>query len=569
MDLPTAAPTPAEIVELGKLLQPLRDNPDLLKRFIDAMDRGDAQTLSAIVKELKIHRFCFFVCYWFCSLRCRRFCVQICSGLRAAVPDPLADIRDSIEALSVVAKDEGVLTRALEAFRKQDVKGFRGVLEPLGILRLCVIICRFFCYWHCFRVCFIVCREIPKIDLTIPELREFGLGLGRLVKDDAQLARVGNALVKEDPRGWSAAIDELKLGPFCYYLCHWICFGRCDLYCWILCPPGCLTTFRYIGGYNILTGINSVSGLTTGDSRAFYLSIRLNGILCKQHSGGPAEYRFEYKELPAGAWTPVPTDWIDKTVIGKWQSTIPPPPDDVKDYTVKGTAPNDKVANLTLDGWVHVPQESNVNDAGGNFAPNGDLINLNTIKMATWTDLNISGITAGQTTAPAGLGADKLFALRLRVRRIGQPATEVTAGTCDKLAIYNAHYDNVTHKGTWAPQLVSDQLGVAMVNVQEIGTGCAKIVNTLTIKYTAAHPNLGPVGITMDGPGGPYGATLVDDAGATPPNRFGTASVVLPPGVTVADLKKCAYLVKLGVTLLLTTGDSVPDPIHDEVAFCK
>lgn len=572
VDLPTEAPKPGELVELARLLQPLRENPDLLKRFTDAMDHSDAKALGAIVKELKIHRFCFFVCYWICSLRCRRFCVQLCAGAQRVQEDPLAEIRDSLEALSVVAKDERVLASSLEAFSKQDVNRFRAALEPLGILRLCAIICRFFCYWNCFRICLIVCKAIPKVDLTIPELREFGLGLGRLVQDEARLTRTTSALLKEDPRGWSAAIDELKLAPFCYYLCHWICFTRCDLYCWILCPPGCLTTFRYIGDHNILSEINSTAagnGLTTADSRAFFLTLRLNGILCKQHSGGQGEYRFEFRELPAGAWTPVPTDWIERTEIGQWQSTVPSPPDDVKPYTVKGTAPNDKVAILTADGWVQIPQESNVNDAGGNFAPNGDLINLNSQKMAAWTDINLSGITAGQSTAPATLGVDKLFGLRLRVRRVGHPATEVTAGTCEKVAIYNGHYDNVTHKGSWAPALESDQLGVAMVNVEEIGSGCAKITNALTIKYTAAHPNLGPVGITMDGPGGPYGTTLADDAGATPPNRFGTASVVLPPGVTIASLDKCAYLVTMSVTLLLTTGDTAPDPIYDVVAFCK
>jgi hypothetical protein len=573
VELPTAAPTPGELVELARLLVPLRENPDLLKRFTDAMDRGDAQTLGAIVKDLKIQRFCFFVCYWICSLRCRRFCIRICAGPQtAAEADPNDEIRDSIEALAALAKDEAGLMKALDVFRKQDVNGFHSVLEQFGILRLCIIACRFFCYWNCFRICLIVCREIPKIDLTIPELREFGLALGKLAQDEARLTRVNEALVREDLAAWGAIIEELRLGRFCYYLCHWICFVRCDLYCWILCPPGCLTTFRYIGGYNILTGINSTAagnGLTTADSRAFFLTVRLNGVVCKQHSGGPAEYRFEFRTLPAGAWTPVPPDWIERTEIGLWQSTVPAPPDDVKPYTVKGTAPTDKVATLTVDGWVHVPQESNVNNAGGNFAPNGNLINLNTVKMATWTDLNIAGITAGQSTAPAGLGADKLFGLRLRVRRIGMPATEVTAGTCEKVAVYNAKYDNVTHKGTWAPVLESNQLGVVMVNVLEIGTGCAKITNALTIKYTAAHPNLGPVGITMDGPGGPYGTTLADDGGATPQNRFGTASVVLPPGVTIANLNKCAYLVKMSATILLTTGDSNPDPIWDEVAFCK
>ena len=105
-----------------------------------------------------------------------------------------------------------------------------------------------------------------------------------------------------------------------------------------------------------------------------------------------------------------------------------------------------------------------------------------------------------------------------------------------------------------------------MVNVEEIGAGCAKITNALTIRYTAAHPNLGAVVITMDGPGGPYGRR----SPTTRPrrtNRFGTASVVAP--VNIANLDKCAYLVKMSATLLLTTGDHVPDPIWDEVAFCK
>ena len=484
-------------------------------------------------------------------------------GAEVPEDDPLAEIRDWLDGLAAVARDEATLTKAYDAVRKQDVKGFRAVLQGARVLRLCIILCRFFCYWNCFRLCFIVCREFPRVDLEIPQLREYAVALARLGRDEAALAKLNEAFVREDPRAWDAIVDELKLSRFCYYVCQWICYTRCELYCWIFCPPGCLTTFRYIGGYNILTGIDPGTGLTS-DNRAFFQSIRLNGILCKQHGGGPAEYRFEYMELPGGSWTPVPTDWIERTVIGQWQSTVPAPPDDVKPYAVKGTAPNDVVATLTGDGWVQVPQESNVNDAGGNFAPNGNLLILDTTKMATWTDIAITA-TAGQSTTPPPLGEDKFFGLRLRVRRVGMPATEVTAGTCAKLAVYNTHYDGVTHKGAWAPVIVDDQLGVVMVNVEEIGVGCAKITNAITIKYTAAHPNLGAVSITMDGPGGPYPTTLSDDASATATNRFGTASV----GVNVANLDKCAYLVKMSATILLTTGDSRPDSIWDEVAFCK
>ena len=179
-ELPTAAPSGAEIVELARRLAPLREDVDLLKRFVGAIDRGDAQTLGAIVRELEIERYCFFVCYWICSLRCRWFCVGISAAEQVAEVDPLSEIRDALEALAAVAKDEGALEAAASAYRDQDADRFRAILDELGILRRCLIVCRFFCYWHCLRLCLVLCREIPEIDLTIPELREFGLRLGKL-----------------------------------------------------------------------------------------------------------------------------------------------------------------------------------------------------------------------------------------------------------------------------------------------------------------------------------------------------------------------------------------------------
>jgi len=95
------------------------------------------------------------------------------------------------------------------------------------------------------------------------------------------------------------------------------------------------------------------------------------------------------------------------------------------------------------------------------------------------------------------------------------------------------------------------------------GGGCTEITNSLTVKYTAAHPNLGTFSIGMIGPGGPY--TFTPGPGGTSVNRFGTAT----NDFNIADLPDCAYIVKLSVNLLLTTGDSSPDPIWDEVAFCK
>jgi hypothetical protein len=111
-----------------------------------------------------------------------------------------------------------------------------------------------------------------------------------------------------------------------------------------------------------------------------------------------------------------------------------------------------------------------------------------------------------------------------------------------------------------------------MVDINEliVGGGCIEIGGTLNVRYTAAHPNLGSVGISMSGPGGPYGFSL---AGPVTPNTFGTATPLVPPpsppGFVVANLQPCAYIVTLSVQLLLTTGDSIPNNLYDQIAFCK
>jgi hypothetical protein len=139
------------------------------------------------------------------------------------------------------------------------------------------------------------------------------------------------------------------------------------------------------------------------------------------------------------------------------------------------------------------------------------------------------------------------------------------AGVCQKIAINNRRYDNIVRHPAWMPQNLSNQLGVAMVDVQQliVGGGCVGIGGDLDVLFTAAHPTLGNVSITMSGPGGPYSFTL---PAAVPGEQFGTAT---PNGFIVADLAPCAYIVTLSVQLLLTTGDSIPDNLFDQIAFCK
>ena len=167
------------------------------------------------------------------------------------------------------------------------------------------------------------------------------------------------------------------------------------------------------------------------------------------------------------------------------------------------------------------------------------------------------------------LAQDAYFGVRMRVRNVGDPASEIDAGTCHHIAIDNTLYDNVTHQPAW--RNLTDppgDLAVYLVDIQELlgPKGCGQITDQLTVLFTAAHPNLGSATLRMDGPGGPYAFTLTPDATSSSVDFFGTAA---PNGFVVADLKPCAYLVTLTVDVLLTDGDNTPNPRIDQIAFCK
>ena len=349
-----------------------------------------------------------------------------------------------------------------------------------------------------------------------------------------------------------------------------------------------LPVFTAAGGYQYLTDIHSAipgTGLTLGDGRAFYSTMRLNGILSKKLNGNPMEYRFEVAATNAdgsapGAWSPVGQAQIAKTVIGLWERYAPdfpgdPNPVKTKLYTVNGTAgPGEIVAGFTPDGFVRVPQESNVFGVSGFFQPNGNMMNLISPTLAAFGSVNMAGVTAGNSATSGGhaLAQDRHFAIRMMVREQGSAGPGAPAGFCPHIAIDNTGYDNIKHHPSWNNFTdPAGTIGVAILDIAELQVaGCAEITNALTVLFTAAHPNLGAVSITMTGPLGSYGFTLPP---AVAGQRFGTAVPQAPPpsppGFTAGALPACAYFVTLDAQLLLTTGDGGPDDLSDQIAFCK
>lgn len=383
----------------------------------------------------------------------------------------------------------------------------------------------------------------------------------------------GSPLLVESPsRGRDA--DRENAGP---------CF--CVELCLEEVPPDVVEAypvFTHIGAYKYSTQIDSApagTGLTLADGRAFFRVNRLNGVLSKKLNGNPMEYRFEVRELtaggvPIGPWVAVSPGQIAPTKIGLWEKYEPafpgdPDPIKTKDYVVNGIAGPDVLVPAVVDGWIRVPQESNVFGVEGSFVPNGNQINLDSRTLAAFTDIDLTGLVTGNSSTSTGqaLAQNRHFSIRMRAREVGTAVPGIIAGTCQHVAINNTRYDNITRHPSWMPVTVSDQLAVVMVDIaQLVANGCAEITNDLDVLFTTAHPTLGAVSISMSGPGGPYGFTL---PAVVPGERFGTATLATPPGITVADLAPCAYIVTLSVQVLLTTGDAAPDNIVDQIAFCK
>ncbi|MCW9709093.1 hypothetical protein [Fodinibius salsisoli] len=349
-------------------------------------------------------------------------------------------------------------------------------------------------------------------------------------------------------------------------------------------PPEPLPFFSHIGGYDYEDDIVSATGLTVGADRAFFSNLRLNGTLSKKFNGSDLEYRFEVHETdPSGnllggeSWEPVLEAQMGKQKIGTLQRSNPdypvPSPNPIEnvDYVIKPNQPDELAVNIVNDSgvdWIQVPQEAdNPLDSTGDgfFTPNHNLISLNSRSIASFPDVDLTGLVTGNSVTDVHpLVENKHFAIRMIVREKGSPGTEEVAGTCDHISVNNTLYDGIDSHPDWYSNIRNNQLAVAMVDVAQLqGHGCLGITTDLDVVFTAAHPNLGSVSLNMTGPGGPYNFTMPPVS--SPGDHHGTAT----PDFSVSDLEPCAYIVNMSVQVLLTDGDDTPSNRHDEIAFCK
>ncbi len=560
-----------ELREFAAVVTRITQDEELVERLANTVADRDAEGFRALVAELKIERFCHLLCSWACSVRCRLLCEVACSPVPTHVSSFVAELAQAGAAITTLAADERAMAQVSEAVLAGDCEVVGGVVQQLGLFQRCELICEWLCTWRCVRICLLLCRRYPPEPIEDPlgEAFAFAQATARLAANPAALQRLAGAVARGDTETFGTLVGELELGRFCIQLCHWLCRLICRRFCICVCPPRSAAYFIKVGQYEYaevypsggtVPKIDSEVGGTglTSDNRAFFSTVRLNGGYSLQTGAPQMEYRFETittdaagNPFPSAAiWQPVPAAAMAPTIIG---------------YDLTSIFPlifTPVYATLAADGWIQVPL------ASPTYVPTGDLLRVDTTVLTGQPHLDETGVLAG-AHASLPLAEDVYFGIRMRVRNVGDPASEFDAGTCHHIAIDNTLYDNVTHQPSWRD--LTDppgDLAVYLVDIQQLlgPHGCGQITDALTVLFTAAHPNLGATTLRMDGPGGPYGFTLTPAAGSGPTDYFGTAA---PNGWVVSDLKPCAYLVTLQVDVLLTDGDNDPDPRYDQIAFCK
>jgi len=177
--------------------------------------------------------------------------------------DRLDELRLSGQVMGTLAGDPKAFAEAVDAFRAQDPQRFQAVLERLGLVDHCRVVCSYLCSKHCVFVCHTLAgRQEGRAELDVDEWRRFAELTRRITEDDTLLKRLVEVVDRVDEKEFQAVLDQLQAKSFAHQLCHWLCGVRCRLVCRVLCPPPPLVTAVGL----VPSGQIAATGLAAGPS---------------------------------------------------------------------------------------------------------------------------------------------------------------------------------------------------------------------------------------------------------------------------------------------------------------
>lgn len=298
-------PPPEEVPSLEKFANAavkLASNEKLVRRVVDAVSCGDRDAYSAAIQEGELREFCHLICHWVCSIIYRRVCERVCAPTPVPVRDPASEIQASGRVIAKLVANKKAFNTIGEAAVALNCETLQNSIQDAGFGPYCEVICCFICLWRCVWACREVCgirRPEPTGVYGVEEARTFALAARQLASQPRALGDLVSAVAKRDAEAYSAIVSRFGLGPYCYQLCGWVCSVICYEFCICVCPPELYPWFTSIGGYDYLAQVDSALPATglTHDTRAFFETLRLNGVLTQTLGGQPMEYRFEYQPI--------------------------------------------------------------------------------------------------------------------------------------------------------------------------------------------------------------------------------------------------------------------------------
>ncbi len=595
--LQLAGPPPKELGRpnprrLAEAIVRITSDEKAVAQLAAAVEKRDKAAFQRIVKQYELGPLTHFFCHWVCVVRYRLVCRWICEPNIVERPSLAAELLTAGHALRLLL--ENGFDDAVAASQAGDAEKFRAVVNQAGLFHFCHFYCEWFCSWRCVLVCLTFCREFPlvKIENPVHEAFEFAHVMQALRKKPDELARLGAALDKGDPKAFAEIVRRLELVRFCFQLCHWLCYLRCRRFCIIVCPPpDTIPLFTHVGAYHVdpIYGDFQPDGTTTAGGYAFTRTIPLDGILPDGTAIDAVEYRFRVAKFPGPA---APVDvvaaMVAPTKIGQLQYwywngafwTLGSSDYWVNNAGATATIPQQFGPPLVVPvntpvkagGWIEVPRENNfVIGGGGRFVRSAaGMVALDTRKFTNEAfDLRVPapGLKAGDSVPMAKRSEAPKYRIYCEARKVlgGAP---VSSNQLDKIAFSNTAYTYTRHT-EWAGGDVTTKT-VCSLDIGELfapgATGCDKLKNDLHAYFTAYHPYLDSVSVSLEGQGVPPPAPI------SPAIAGGQATS--PPGghfFNITALQPCAYILWLSATVNLTEGwGLISDATDsDHIAFCK
>lgn len=223
-----------DLLEEARTVGRLAGTPKSFNSAYEAFRSEDRKSFLAVLRRLKVDRWCRLICEWLRVKECVFLCLRLCGPppTRPRRPDP----RALAEAIVRVTSDKRLVAQLARAVEKRDRAAFQRLVKAQRLEPFCHL----FCHWVCVVRFRLVCRWLcdPTIEERpnlAAELQTAGGALRALLENrkafDAALA----ASQAGDDDKLRATLAEASLVPYCFWICEWLCSWRCVLVCLTLC----------------------------------------------------------------------------------------------------------------------------------------------------------------------------------------------------------------------------------------------------------------------------------------------------------------------------------------------